>query len=121
VSPIEAYLRDLHLIRSAGAAQPETSFYPPLANLLNEIGKTLKPKVRCVMQFQNLGAGMPDGRLFTADQFQRSSADPLSDQLPSRGVIEAKPVAEGAWVTADGKQVARFDHHPRADRGGERN
>jgi len=33
VNPIEAYLRDLHLIRSTGAHQPETSFYPALQNL----------------------------------------------------------------------------------------
>ncbi|MBM4041071.1 MAG: hypothetical protein FJ290_21435 [Planctomycetes bacterium] len=103
MNPIETYLRDLQPIRSAGAAQPETSFYTPLANLLNEIGKTLKPKVRCVMQLANLGAGMPDGGLFTPDQFQRSSGDPLPNRLPSRGVIEIKPVADDAWVTAEGR------------------
>ena len=29
---------------------PETSFYPALANLLNEIGKGLSPKVRYVTE-----------------------------------------------------------------------
>ena len=108
MNPIEAYLRDLHLVRSTGAGQPETSFYPALENLLNEIGKALKPKVRCVMGLKDLGAGFPDGGLFTPDQFQKSSADPLPDQLPSRGVIEAKPPSDDAWVTAQGEQVTRY-------------
>lgn len=108
MNPLEAYLRDLHLIRSTGAGQPEPPFYPALCNLLNEVGKTLKPKVRCVMGLKDLGAGFPDGGLFTPDQFQRSGAQPLPDQLPSRGVIEAKPVADDAWVKAQGEQVSRY-------------
>src|SRR5258708_4456927 len=55
---LEDYLRDLHEIRSTGAAVQETSFYPSLANLLNAVGHTLKPRVRCVMNLKNQGAGM---------------------------------------------------------------
>ncbi len=93
MNPLGTYLRELFLIRSSGAGQPETSFYGHLANLLNEIGKTLKPRLRCVMQLQNLGAGMLDGGLFTPDQFQKSSAEPITDQLPARGVIDIGCVA----------------------------
>jgi hypothetical protein len=42
------------------AAVKETSYYGSLANLLNEIGKTLKPKVKCIINLQNQGAGLPD-------------------------------------------------------------
>jgi len=109
VNPVENYLREMREIRSTGAAVKETSYYPPLANLLNEIGKTLKPRVRCVINLQNRGAGLPDGGLFTPDQFQRASeAEPLPGQFPSRGVIEAKGTKEDAWLTADGKQVSRY-------------
>jgi hypothetical protein len=43
VNPFDTYIRDLRAIRSSGAAVKETSYYPALANLLNEVGKTLKP------------------------------------------------------------------------------
>jgi hypothetical protein len=49
MNPVEIFFRDLNEIRSSGAAVKETSYYGPLANLLNEIGKTLKPKVRCII------------------------------------------------------------------------
>jgi hypothetical protein len=43
---LEIYLRELRDIRASGAGVDELSYYHPLANLLNEHGKTLKPKVR---------------------------------------------------------------------------
>ncbi len=76
--PLEHYLRDLHEIRSTGAAVKETSYYPPLANLLNAVGQSLKPHVRCVINLANVGAGMPDGGLFTPEQFQRGVDEPLA-------------------------------------------
>src|SRR6267143_2154124 len=42
-----------------------------LAALLNEVGKSLKPRVRCIINPRNRGAGIPDGGLFTPDQFQK--------------------------------------------------
>jgi hypothetical protein len=63
--PLKTYLTELLLIRSTGANTPETSFYGPLANLLNGVSLTLKPRVRCVMGLKNQGAGMPDGGLYT--------------------------------------------------------
>ncbi|MFH0982664.1 MAG: type ISP restriction/modification enzyme [Planctomycetota bacterium] len=109
MDPLESYFRDLHQIRGTGAAVPETSYYSALANLLNEVGKTLKPKVRCVLQLANRGAGNPDGGLFIANQFQKSGeADPMPGQLPERGIIEVKPTSNDAWITADGPQVSKY-------------
>ncbi|MFM8296010.1 MAG: DNA methyltransferase, partial [Microcystaceae cyanobacterium] len=109
MSPIEQYLQELRDIRATGAAVKETSYYAPLANLLNAIGATLKPKVRCLMQLKNLGAGMPDGGLFTARQFQRCLSDQPNDpQNPERGVIEVKGTGDDAWVTANTKQVSKY-------------
>lgn len=48
-NPLETYLRSLRDIRSTGSAVAETSYYPALAGLLDSIGATLKPKVRCVL------------------------------------------------------------------------
>jgi hypothetical protein len=106
--PLETYLRDLSEIRATGAAVKETSYYPPLANLLNAVGHSLKPRVRCVINLKNLGAGMPDGGLFTRDQLQKGSDEPLAGQKPSRGAIECKGTKDDAWVTAESKQVSKY-------------
>ena len=109
MNPLETYLKDLRDIRSTGAATDETSFYTPLANLLNELGRTLKPKVRCVINIANRGAGLPDGGLFTPDQFQKASdTAPKAGQLPARGVMEVKPTAASVQKIAASEQVARY-------------
>ena len=71
MSPVEKYFQELCDIRSAGAGVKETSYYTALANLLADVGKTLKPRVRCILQLKNRGARMPDGGLFTPDQFPK--------------------------------------------------
>jgi hypothetical protein len=107
---VQTYLHDLHEIRSTGAAVPETSFYPPLERLLTTIGKGLKPRVRAIINVASVGAGIPDGGLYTTDQFQRgSSREPIKGQLPSRGVIEAKPVAFPADTGRPGEEAVRPD------------
>ena len=62
--PLADYLRDLRAIRNTGSATSETSFYPPLSNLLNAAGDSLKPKVLFSTQLRDDGAGQPDGGLF---------------------------------------------------------
>ncbi|NEP57730.1 MAG: N-6 DNA methylase [Symploca sp. SIO2G7] len=109
MSSFEQYIQELRDIRATGALVKETSYYVPLANLLNAIGSTLKPKVRCFMQLKNLGAGMPDGGLFTARQYQQQSGNqPKDPQNPERGVIEAKNTRDDAWVTANTKQISQY-------------
>ncbi len=110
MSAFETYIRDLQEIRATGAAVKETSYYGALEKLLNELGKTLKPKVRCVMQLKNIGgAGMPDGGLFTASQFQKKTGDtPANPTNPERGVIEIKGTGDNAWVTAQTQQVSKY-------------
>ena len=56
MTPLQQYFRSLGDIRATGAAVPETSYYGALEALLNNIGNTLKPKVRCVMQLKQQGA-----------------------------------------------------------------
>jgi hypothetical protein len=107
--PLETYLQELREIRSSGAGTEETSYYPALSNLFNAVGKTLKPKVRCVMNLRNLGAGLPDGGLFTTDQFQRQSHDlPRAGQLPARGAIEAKGTPPEVQAIAASQQVRDY-------------
>lgn len=106
---LEKYLVDLKMIRDSGAGGPETSYYPVLSNLFNEVGGSLKPKVRCVMNLRNSGAGMPDGGLFTAEQFDRQAdSTPKSGQLPSRGAIEIKSPREEVQAIAQSDQVQGY-------------
>ncbi|MBO1347249.1 MAG: N-6 DNA methylase [Hormoscilla sp. GUM202] len=105
---VESYISDLRDIRATGAAVKETSYYGALEKLMNEIGDSLKPKVRCVMQLKNQGAGMPDGGLFSARQFKRKSSTPTEPENPERGVIEVKGTGDNAWLVADSKQVSKY-------------
>ena len=106
---LQEYLHELHEIRSSGSAVKETSYYPAISNLLNGVGKALKPRVRCIINIKNRGAGIPDGGLFTTDQFQRRAEEELAEgTIPARGVIEIKATSEDAWVVADGPQVTRY-------------
>jgi hypothetical protein len=109
MDPVETYITELRDIRASGAAVKETSYYPALSALLNELGKSLKPRVRCIINIKNKGAGIPDGGLFTPDQFQKaSSGEPLQGQAPSRGAIEAKGTGDDVFAVADGEQVQRY-------------
>ncbi|MFW6162928.1 MAG: N-6 DNA methylase, partial [Planctomycetota bacterium] len=107
--PLEAYLKHMLRIRAVGEATDETSYYPAMEALLNEAGKALKPKVRCILELKNRGAGHPDGGLFSQDQWQAlDEDDPLGGQMPSRGVLEVKGLAEGTAATIAREQVAHY-------------
>src|SRR5512136_2782782 len=111
---IERYLTHMGEVRNTRSNVPETSFYPAIEQLLSEIGKSLSPKVRCVINLSNRGAGLPDGGLFSADQFRSKARDPNTKdnpfqvQNPSRGVIEAKPPSEDVRQVAESEQVERY-------------
>ncbi len=72
---IEAYLAKMGEIRGSGNATGETSYYPAIEPLLDEVGKKLKPRVKPISQLRNRGAGQPDIGLFTQDQ-QRKPPHP---------------------------------------------
>jgi len=106
---VEEYFRDLRDIHQSGGGVKEESFYGSLANLLNSIGKSLKPQVKCIIQLINRGAGHPDGGLFTKEQWDHGNEQtPLLGQVPARGVIEIKPTGDDTWITAEGEQVSKY-------------
>ncbi|MGA2866479.1 MAG: type ISP restriction/modification enzyme [Verrucomicrobiota bacterium] len=109
MNPLEAYLSELREIHDSGAATKETSGYGALAKLLDAAGHNLKPKVRCLIQLRNSGAGLPDGGLFTPDQLQNTGEQPLLlDLCPARGVIEVKPAADEVPAIAETAQVKGY-------------
>ena len=103
---VESYLSDLRRVRASGGATGERSYYPPLSNLLNAVGGTLKPRVFCVGELAEQGAGHPDFGLYAARQTQRGRL--REGQTPERGVVEVKPTDDDAWLTASGDQVSRY-------------
>ena len=103
---VETYFGDLGRVRASGGATGERSSYGPLANLLNAVGVTLTPKVFCVGELADHGAGHPDFGLYGAPQVQKGR--PREGQVPERGVVEVKAAGDDAWLTAAGDQVSRY-------------
>ena len=111
VAAVEAYFTDLRRVRASGGATAERSYYQALVRLLGAVGATLRPKVFCVPELADQGAGHPDFALYTARQVQKGR--PRRGQLPERGVVEVKGVDDDAWLTAASDQVSRYWGHYR--------
>ena len=106
IEAVEDYLAGLRRIRASGGATGERSSYGPLAQLLNAVGATLKPKVFCVGELADQGAGHPDFGLYTARQVQRSR--PREGQVPERGVVEVKSIREDPHGAKVREQTSRY-------------
>ena len=102
------YLTDCRARRATGAVTPETSLYAPLETLLNAAGESLKPHVRAFMSLKNHDGNMPDGGLFTPNQFDADDPEAPVGQKPSRGVIECKKPKDDLLAIADSEQVSRY-------------
>ena len=87
-SIVEKYLSELRRLRDSGGATAELSTYTALANLINAVGATLRPKVFCVVGLADQSARHPDMDLYAASQVQKGK--PRPGQVPERGVVEVK-------------------------------
>ena len=105
---VETYFDDLRKISASGGGTGELSYYPPLSNLLNAVGGSLKPKVFCVSQLAHLGAGHPDFGLYAAKQVQKGQPKKGQGPLPECGVVEVKSADDDAWLTANTAQVSKY-------------
>ena len=103
---VEAYFAELGRVRGTGGATGELSHHPALGALLNAVGATLKPKVFCVGELADLGAGRPDFGLFAARQVQKGR--PREGQAPERGAVEVKAPDEDASLAAESDQVRAY-------------
>ena len=103
---VETYFAALRRVRASGGATGERSHYTALDNLLTAVGATLTPKVFCVPELADQGAGHPDFGLYAAKQVQRGQ--PKQGQTPERGVVEVKAPDDDAFLTAAGEQVSRY-------------
>ena len=103
---VEEYLAGIRQVRASGGSTPELSYYPALSNLFNAVGASLKPKVFCVVELANQGAGHPDIGLYAAKQVQKGA--PREGQVPECGVVEVKSPKNDAWLTAESAQVSQY-------------
>ena len=115
VALVERYFAAVRDIHRLGAGTKERSYYPPLAELLNlpAIGGTsqrggtgTEAKSALPLRSQQHRRSAPDFGLFAASQLQKG--EPKRGQMPERGVIEMKGVAEEAWFTAASEQVSKY-------------
>ena len=102
------FLSACKAVHASGAGTVETSYYTAVNQLLDSVGAQLSPKVRCIMQLKNLGAGNPDGGLFTADQFHTRGGQAKDLSAPARGVIEVKSPGEPLHLTSKSLQVDKY-------------
>ena len=102
----EAYFTELSRLHASGGATGERSSYGPIHGLLSAVGAALKPKVHCVQEPADQGAGHPDFALYAARQVQKGRV--RGGQLPECGVVEVKSLDDDAWLTAEGDQVTRY-------------
>ncbi len=103
---VEEYFAELRRVRASGGATGERSSYGALASLLNAVGRTLDPKVFCVPEMADQGAGHPDFGLYTATQAPKGR--PRDGQVPERGVVEVKAPRDDRRAAAVREQVTRY-------------
>ena len=61
---LERFLEAVQAVRSTAAGVPETSYYPAIARLLEEVGGEPRSSGRAVIHIRDQGDGIPDGGLF---------------------------------------------------------
>jgi Type ISP C-terminal specificity domain/N-6 DNA Methylase len=102
----EEFFDSVRKVRALGAGTPETAYYPALNTLFERVGSLLSPKVLALSQLSNTGSGSPDFGLFTANQVQRG--EPRPGQMPERGVVEVKAVADDSLFATTPAQLSKY-------------
>lgn len=102
----EEFFEAVRRVRALGAGTPETAYYPALHTLFERVGSSLSPKVLALSQLANTGAGSPDYGLFAASQIQKG--EPRPGQVPERGVVELKPVADDSLFKSTPAQLSKY-------------
>ena len=107
---LSEYLDEIARIRATGAGTGEISYYGALAGALNAAGAKLRPRVFCVPNLRNRGAGFPDMGLFVP-----ARGEPLDDwpeaRPPDRGVVEADDIPADLALKLGSSQVAGYLAH----------
>jgi len=102
----QEFFDDVRRVHLLGAGTPETSYYKALEVLFDRVGASLSPKVLALSQLANTGAGSPDFGLFAANQVQKG--EPRAGQMPERGVVDVKSVADNSLFTGTPAQLSKY-------------
>ena len=105
---VESYFSELRTIRGIDGVTPEMPYYAPLGKLLTTVGRSMKPKVLCIDQIADLGAGRPDFGLFATNQVRKGQLKKLKGAKPEYGVVEAKPPKDDVDSAAGSKQIKGY-------------
>jgi hypothetical protein len=104
--PLDWYLDEVARVRSLPGTK-ETSFYPAVAGLLNQIGRELKPKIYC-LHHPSGGDGIPDFGLFEQTSFRRGETPEWrAGIMPDRGAVEVKGAAYSIAALLASDQVRK--------------
>ncbi len=106
---VERYLRELWSAMRLGTK--ETSGYPALSGLLNEVASDLKPRVRAINHPGQQKVGIPDFGLFTQQQLRNADDDTLINLLSGpaeRGLLEVKGFDDDVVKIARTDQVRKY-------------
>lgn len=106
IDTAEEFFEAVRKVRALGAGTPETAYYPALDTLFGRVGGALVPKVLALSQLANTGAGSPDFGLFAANQVQKG--EPRKGQMPERGVVEVKAVADDSLFKSTPAQLSKY-------------
>lgn len=106
VAIVTSYFERIRTTYALGAGTSETSYYDAVEGLIAAVGATLTPRVYCLSQLANTGAGSPDFGLYAAVQLQQG--EPRPGQQPARGVIEMKGVSDTTLFTKTPKQLTKY-------------
>jgi hypothetical protein len=101
------YLSEIARIRATRAGTGEISYYGALAGALNGSGEKLKPRVFCVPNLRNRGAGFPDMGLF-AGTVRHAPDEWPAGRPPERGVVEVDDIPADLSLKQGSDQVRRY-------------
>ncbi|MDA8049247.1 MAG: hypothetical protein M0002_04445 [Rhodospirillales bacterium] len=103
---LSRYLAEIERIHATRAGTGEVSYYGALVRAFDVIGAGLKPRVFCVPNLGNRGAGFPDMGLFAGDV---SAPDAWPEgRPPERGVVEVDDIEAPLQVKLESEQVVRY-------------
>ena len=100
VTITQTYLEAIHKIWRTGVATDESSYYGPLRDLFDAIGRTLSPAVSCVSQPR--GSKHPDFLLYAECDSKATAA------TNERGVVEVKSWKIGIEELVNSQQVSDY-------------
>ena len=105
---LQKYFQRMQEVRSTSGGTSEMPYYGAIEDLINGLGKAMRPAIICNSQLKDMGAGRPDFGLFSEKQCSRPRKEKTSAERPDYGVGEIKPLSMDMEEIENLAQVARY-------------